>query len=155
MRSEGNTFFLYWKTWIFSWIIPFFLVLPLFLFPFSFLFLFSPSFFFWDLLSDAIYCPPFSYASASDASLFERTCSVLASTSLFDFPIIHPPPSPPSYPPPRPHFPTLTKGTLGCSFLFNSSHSRSWVKNCQYKFYQRGSVDNLEILPDLRKKRPN
>ena len=62
---------------------------------------------------------------------------------------------PPPPPPPPPLPPTLTKGTLGCSFLFNSSHSRSWVKDGLYKLYQRGSVDNLEILPDLRKKRPN
>ena len=96
-----------------------------------------------------------SKSLTSDASLFERTCYVFVSPSLVDFLIIPPPPSPPSYPPPRPHFPTLTKGTLGCSFLFNSSHSRSWVKDGLYKLYQRGSVDNLEILPDLRKKRPN
>ena len=65
-----------------------------------------------------------SKSLTSDASLFERTCYVFVSPSLVDFPIIPPPPSPPSYPPPRPHFPTLTKGTLRSVVARTADNSR-------------------------------
>ena len=48
MRSEGNMFFLYWKTWIFS---PFFSFCLFFLFPLTFFSSFPLNF------SSEIYCP--------------------------------------------------------------------------------------------------